>query len=136
MKLVVDANILVSFFRQNPVNEIISKSKILGISLSCSEYNLEELKKNKQAVLKYSGLNSKQFDGELSRLLSFVKLIPDKECKGFRQEAKQLAPHDKDIPVFALALKLESAIWSSEPAFKKQSSIKVLSTRDMIELFT
>src|SRR3989338_8670516 len=136
MKLVVDTNILVSFFRPNPVNELISKSKFLGLRLFSPEHSVEELKKNKQAVLKYSELNSKQFDEKLEEMLSLIKIIPKDSFESFEQEAKQLAPHDKDIPLFALALKLESAIWSNEPAFKKQSRVRVLSTRNMIELFT
>jgi len=135
MRLVIDTNILVSFFRENPVNELISKSKFLNLSLFSSEYVLEELKKNKSDVLKYSGLNLKQFNERLSELLSFVKLIPESACKNFESEAKHLAPHDKDVPIFALALKLNCAIWSNELAFKQQDHIKALSTRDMIELF-
>ncbi len=135
MKIVVDTNILVSFFRPNPVNELISKSKLFGISLSSSEYNIEELKNNKQDILKYADFNSKQFEIELSRLITFIKLIPEHECKDFESEAKQISPHDKDNPVFALALKLDCPIWSDEPAFKQQSRVKVFSTRDIIELF-
>lgn len=135
MKLVIDTNILVSFFRPNPVSELISKSNLLGIFLFSSVYNIEELKKNKSDVLKYSGLNSKGFDDKLPELLSVIKICPDELAKEFEKEAKSISPHDKDIPIFALALKLSCAIWSNEPSFKKQSRVKVLSTRDMIELF-
>ena len=135
MKIVVDTNILVSFFRKNPVNELISKYKIFNISLYSSEYNIWELKKNRQDVFKYANFNSKQFEIELSHLITFIKLIPEYECKNFEPEAKKISPHDKDIPVFALALKLECPIWSNEPGFKEQSRVKVFSTRDMIELF-
>lgn len=135
MKLVIDTNILVSFFRPNPVSELISKSSLLGISLVSSEYNIEELKKNKLEVLKYSGLNSKGFGDKLSELLKIIKTYPDKSAKELEKEAKSISPHDKDIPIFALALKLNCAIWSNEPSFKKQLIVKVLSTRDMIELF-
>lgn len=136
MKLVVDTNILVSFFRQNPVRDFFINSKSLNLSLFVSEYTIEELKKNKQDILKYSGLNSEGFNNKLSEILSLIKLVPDNDCKNFESEAKQLAPHDKDIHIFALALKLNCAIWSNELDFKKQSKIKILSTRDMIELFS
>lgn len=136
MKVVLDTNILVSFFRPNPVSEIISKSKSFNLHLFSPEYAIEELKKNKQDVLKYSGFTPKQFDEKLSKLIAFVKIIPKDSFKEFKSEAKQLAPHDKDIPIFALALKLDCAIWSNEPAFKEQSKINVLSTRDMIEIFS
>ncbi|MBS3076926.1 hypothetical protein J4233_01505 [Candidatus Pacearchaeota archaeon] len=136
MKLVVDANILVSFFRQNPVKDLFKNAKSLNISLFVSEYTIKELKKNKSDILKYSGLNAVQFEKAISELVSLLKLLPDSSYKEFESEAKKLSPHDKDIPVFALALKLNCGIWSNELAFKKQSQIKVFSTRDMIELIS
>lgn len=136
MKLVVDTNILVSFFRDNPVKELILKSKLFGVSLYSLQYMIEELKKNKGDVIKYAEIALPEFDKRLSELLNFIKLTPEESCKEFEHEAKEISPHDKDIPVFALALKLDCPIWSNEPAFKKQSRIKVLSNRDMIELFS
>ncbi len=136
MKLAVDTNILVSFFRQNPVRDFFMNAKSLNLLLCTSEYAIEELKKNKQEILRYAESNSEEFNKSVSELLSLIKLIPDNDCKNFESEAKQLAPHDKDIHIFALALKLNGAIWSNELAFKQQSKIKVLSTRDMIELLS
>jgi len=135
MRLVVDTNILVSFFRANPVNEFISRSKLLNLYLFSSEYVFEELRRNKEDVLKYSGVDLEQFEVKLSELLTFIKIVPERLYKEFESEAKQPSPHDKDIPIFALALKLNCPIWSNELVFKKQSKVKILSTRDMIELF-
>lgn len=134
MKLVVDTNILVSFFRQNPVNEIISKSKPLNLQLLSPEYAIDELRKNKEGILKYSGLDEKQFEKKLSELLNCIKLISDNSFKEFELEAERLI-HDKDIPFFALTLKFKCLIWSNESLFKKQSKIKVFSNREIIELF-
>jgi predicted nucleic acid-binding protein len=135
MKLVLDTNIIVSFFRQNPVNFIISNSKSLNISLYCSPYNIKELEENEKEILKYGNINKKQFKEKLANLLSLVKLVPEDDFKNLKEKAKNISPHDKDIPIFALALHLESLIWSNEPAFKNQNEIKIFSTRDMIELF-
>jgi|SRR3989344_6913194 len=134
MKIVVDTNILVSFFRQNPVYEIISKSKSLKLQLFSPEYAIEELKKNKSDILKYSKLNSKEFEDKLQELLNFIKILSQSSFIEFKSEAKHLI-HDKDLPIFALALKLNCPIWSNEPLFKKQSKVNVLSTREIIELF-
>ncbi|MDI6738279.1 MAG: PIN domain-containing protein [Nanoarchaeota archaeon] len=136
MKLVVDTNVLVSFFRPNPVNEIISMSKSFNLRLFSPEYAVDELKKPgiKQAVLEYSGLNSGQFNEQLSKLLSLVEIVPDESVKEFEPKARQLI-HDKDVPIFALALKLNCPIWSNEPRFKQQSQVVIFSNRDMIELF-
>ena len=133
MQLVVDTNILVSFFRPNPVRSIIMNSASLGIKLFTPELTIDELKKNESDVLKYSKINSARFNEILSDLTKFIEVFPKQSFRGFESEAKKLV-HDKDIPLFALALKLSCAIWSNEPSFKQQSKIPVFSTRDMIEL--
>jgi predicted nucleic acid-binding protein len=46
----------------------------------------------------------------------------------------EIAPHEEDIPCFALALALNSPIWSNEKEFKNQSKIKVFSTSDIVNL--
>ncbi len=134
MLLVVDTNILVSFFRPNPVSEIISKSKSLNLQLLSPEYAIDELKKNKQDILKYSKINLEQFDSKLAELLKFINAIPKDSFKEFESPAKTLI-HEKDVPFFALALKLNCPIWSNEPSFKEQSKVEILSNKDMIELF-
>ncbi|RLJ01631.1 MAG: hypothetical protein DRP10_03570 [Candidatus Aenigmatarchaeota archaeon] len=50
------------------------------------------------------------------------------------EEAIKLAPHNKDVEYFALALKLGCAIWSNERDFKKQEVVKVLSTKELKDL--
>ncbi len=133
MQLVVDTNILLSFFRDNPVRFIIVNSDILGIALFTPEHAIDELKKNEPDILKYSKLKSEKFNESLSELSSLVKGIPNKSFKQFESKAKQLT-HNKDIPIFSLALKLECAIWSNEPNFKKQSSVEVFNTNDLRKL--
>jgi len=133
MQLVVDTNILVSFFRENPVRFIIVNSDIFGLTLFTPEYAINELKKNKFDVLKYSKLNSKQFNKALSELSNFVKVIPKESFKQFKSKAKQLI-HNKDVPIFALALKLNCVIWSNEPGFKNQSFVKIFNTEDLRKL--
>lgn len=66
----------------------------------------------------------------------FVETIKDEEIKQYVGEAKKLAPHEEDIPCFALALALNSSIWSNEKEFKYQDKIKVFSTSDLIDLLS
>ncbi len=133
MRIVVDTNILVSFFRSNPVSEIVSNVRDFNLQLFAPELAFDELKKNKQDILKYSGLNEKQFNEKLTKLAKFIRIIPKKQLNIHNSETKKLI-HEKDAPFFALALKLNCPIWSNEPAFKKQSVVKIFSTRDMLEL--
>ncbi len=135
MKLVVDTNILISFFRDNPVKSIMSSSQKLNLELYSPEHCWKELLKIKSSISKYSKFSLEQVKSAFERLKNILKIIPDEYSKEFKKEAEQLI-HDKDIPIFALALKLNCPIWSNEPAFKQQSKIEILSTRDMIELLT
>ena len=130
MQLVVDTNILLSFFRDNPVRFIIVNAELLGISLYCPEDVIDELKNNESDILKYSKLSSSQFKEALAELSKFIEIVPKSSFDMFESEAKKLI-HDKDIPVFALALKLNCSIWSNEPRFKKQSSVKIFNSRDL-----
>lgn len=130
MQLVVDTNILLSFFRENPVRLIIINSDFLGLEISTPEYVIDELKKNESDILKYSKINLVQFNEILEELKRFIKIIPKQSFEQFKSKAKQLI-HDKDVPIFSLALKLNCPIWSNEPRFKKQSLVKVWSTGDL-----
>ena len=133
MKLVVDTNVLFSFFRENPVRFIIINSKSFGIELFTAGYNIDELRNNKSDLIKYSKLSSEQIESVIDELDKYVSTFSPEEYKAFELEAKQLI-HDKDVPSFALALKLGSAIWSNEPGFKKQPSVEIFNTEDLRRL--
>jgi len=134
MKLVVDSNILVLFFRDNPIQNIISNSKSFNLQLYAPEYALEELAKNKADIIKYSGEAEKEFKIHLNKLKELITFVNRDKFKAFEKKARELAPHDKDIPFFALGLKLNAPIWSNELAFTKQSVISIFRTQELIEL--
>ncbi len=137
MKLVVDTNILVSFFKDNPVRKIIINANPSNLQLFSPKYALKELKQNMPDIIKYSKLSSKQVEFIINKGIGeFIILISSEEFEQYNKQAKQLFPHSKDDPFFALALKLDCPIWSNEPEFKQQSEIRIFSTREMIELFT
>ncbi len=133
MKLVVDTNILISFFRDNPVRFIIINSQLLDLELYFPEHCWKELLGIRSSISKYSKLPSGQIDSIFEELRGMLVIVPDEFSKKFESKAKQLI-HDKDIPVFTLALKLNCPIWSNEPRFKKQSSVKIFNTGDLRRL--
>jgi predicted nucleic acid-binding protein len=133
MRLVVDTNILVSFFRDNPVRFIIINSYALELSLFIPAHAIDELKKNESDLLKYAKISSEQFNEILSLLAKFIKIIPKESFNKFEEQAKKLT-HDKDIPFFALALFLNCSIWSNEPGFKEQDKVEILDTRELRKL--
>jgi len=132
MQLVIDTNVLISFFRDNPVRFIIINSQLLNLKLYAPEHCWEELLNIKPSISKYSKLSLEHIDPIFEELKEIITIVPDELTKQFESEAKQLI-HDKDVPIFALALKLNCAIWSNEPSFKQQSSVKIFNTEDLRE---
>ena len=135
MKLVVNTNILFSFFRENPVRALIVNSDLFGLELFVPKYAFSELRDNKPDLIKYSGItNDKELEFAISTLEMFVEVKPSEFFDEFKPEAMQISPHAKDAPFFALALKLDSDIWSNEPRLKRQSRVKVYNTGELRKL--
>jgi len=137
MKLVVNTNILFSFFRNTTVRKIIVNSKNLGIELFTPEYAFEELRSNKSKIMRYSGITSEEhFEFIISTLQYFIKTVPSDFFKDLKDEAKKISPDIKDSPFFALALKLNCDIWSNEKRLKRQSRVRVFSTKELFKILT
>ena len=123
MDIVADTNILILFFRQNPIYDIISNSALYNLKLFVPDLAIEELKKNKEAILKYTNKTKEEVTKLTEKLKSNLIIINKKYFWHYENEAKSLVPHEKDIPFFALALYLQAPIWSNELAFQNQSKM-------------
>jgi predicted nucleic acid-binding protein len=135
MRLVVDANGLFA--------GIIAKGKKLQswtldilfsdeVELFAPFRLLAELEKNRDEIRSKSGFSLSDFEAFVGILKLRVRFIPLEQFLDKISEAKELAPHLKDVEYFSLALQLNCSIWSNEKAFKKQSKVKVFSTSDLI----
>ncbi|MBC7080817.1 MAG: hypothetical protein H5T44_00970 [Thermoplasmatales archaeon] len=67
----------------------------------------------------------------VSLLQRKVETISKTDYEMWLNKAKEIAPHNKDIPYFALALSLNAGIWSDEKVFKKQNKVKIFSTEEL-----
>ncbi len=135
MKLVVDTNILFSFFRDNPVRKMIIESPLFNLDLFTPEYAFNELTNIKGDIIKYANISNNDFIflfGILNGLVNAQSLV---DFEDYKDEAKKISPDLKDAPFFALALKLGVGIWSNESRLKNQDRVKVFSTRDLMVLF-
>ena len=132
MRLVLDTNILFSFFRENPVRKILIEANQLGLILYAPAYAIEELRKNKQDLLKYTGLKSNdEIELIMQTLQAIIEIKPGDFFEEYKEKAQTITPDLKDAPFFALALKLEADIWSNEPRLNKQSAVKVMTTQEV-----
>ena len=94
---------------------------------------LAELEKNRDEIRLKSGFSYEDFNNFVSVVKLRIKFIPLEDFVNKVSEAEIISPHSKDIEYFALALKLNCAIWSDEKAFKKQSKVKVFNTSELLK---
>ena len=135
MKLVVDTNVLFSFFKkESKTRRLILNFEIL--ELVTPSFCIDELNEHKELICKKSRLSDSEFEEVLDDLLIFVKVFSLSEYNEFLSDAKIISPDPDDIDLFALALKLDCPIWAQEKAFKKQLRVKVFSTSDLISFLS
>jgi predicted nucleic acid-binding protein len=61
-------------------------------------------------------------------------VIPKEDFEEYLERAEQASPDPKDVPYIALALYLHASIWSNDDALKKQSLVKVYTTKELYEM--
>jgi len=99
LKLVVDANVL--------------------LKLYAPELALEELQKYKGLICKKSAISESDFEESIKLLKISVNFKNELFFNKFLSKAKDVSPDIDDAAYFALALKLNSGIWSNENKLKK-----------------
>jgi predicted nucleic acid-binding protein len=133
MKLVVDANILFSFFEKDSFTRRFMLSHP-ELELFTPTYVFDELDKHKGEIESKSKINDRVFELTKTRLLAYVNPVPLGEFKKFWEEAKRVSPDPDDAEYFAVALKLGCPIWSNDGKLKDQPKVKVLSIAELLEL--
>mgnify|MGYP001610977275 CR=1 FL=1 len=134
-KLVVETNILYSFFWKNSPTHEILKSLVSEYDLVSPEFALKELVRHKEEILFKTRVRANEFNELMELLSTFVDFIKASEYIEFIDETKALFPeHLKDVDFFALALKLNCSLWSNEKLHKKQSKVKVFNTDELHKL--
>ncbi len=132
MKLVVDSNVLFTFFwKRGTTRNLFVKQELELIS---AEFSLEEIKKYEKEIIKKAKLSRKEFNDLRKELATIVEFISLDEYKDFLQEAVKITSDQNDVDFFALALKMSSSIWSNEKNLKKQNKVFIFSTEEVIDL--
>ena len=134
--LVVDANVLFSFFKYNSERrKLIELLFMSDVKLFTPSFAFRELLSDKQRIMKFSRINEVTFAYLFSLLEKVIEQFSKSSWEHLLNDASKLSPHEKDNPYFALALLLNSSIWSDEKAFKEQSNVVVYSTSDLFRVF-
>src|SRR3989338_6672142 len=132
MDLVFDANVLFSAL----IKEGFSYALLFSgkLHLFTPELVFTELEKHKEELMN----KTERTTGEFLRLVETLKrrivIVPLEELIPFIEEAETLTPDPDDMAYFALALKLNCAIWRNDKKLKEQNKIKVYLTHELSKL--
>lgn len=132
MKLVVDTNILFSFFWKDSVTKKLLLNSTLD--LISPEKALFELDKYSKDIIEKTKITKIEFDSLLKELQSVLKFISRKDYEYFLAKAEKISPDKDDADFFALCLKYNCFLWSNEDILKNQEIVNVLSTKEIINL--
>ncbi len=99
MRLVVDANILFSFFKKDSFTRrfILSHPEI---ELFTPLYVFEELEEHKEEVKSKARIDEKVFELSKKELSEYIIIVPLDEFKNFWEEAKQISPDSDELAKF------------------------------------
>ncbi len=137
MNLVIDANELFSAIiakgrgRQTKKLDILFSDKI---NLFAPSILFSELEEHAEEIKLKSKFSDTDFTLFIALIELMIKVVPEKDFSKKLQEAKKISPDEKDIPYFAVALKLNCDIWSGDKKLKEQPSVRVLNTKELLEL--
>jgi len=132
MRIVVDTNILFSFFwRESLTRKLLITSNFELIS---PEIALKELDKHSEEIRGKLKITNREFKEQFKKLREIVNFIRMEEYSQFIKEANSFSPDRADAEFFALCLKNDCFLWSNDSLLKQQNRIKVLSTKEIIEI--
>ncbi len=132
MDLVVDANILFAALIKNSFSySFLFSGKF---HLFTPEYIFTEFEKHKEEILEKTERTTEDFFRLLEILKRRIILVPHEELVLYVEEAEKITPDPNDMVYFALALKLNCAIWSNDKKLTEQDKIKVYHTHELSKI--
>lgn len=135
MHIVVDANILfAALIKDSTVRKIILNSKTTFL---VPEQIIREYENHMLEIQEKSGLSSEEFNALMKMLLQKCTVIKEESILPYREKAQSLiaARDPDDVPFIACALANPgSAIWSDDLDMCSQTEIRVIKTREMIQI--
>ncbi|MEK6952685.1 MAG: PIN domain-containing protein [Nanoarchaeota archaeon] len=132
MKIVLDDN-NIFFSLMNPNSSASYIFFSFDAKFFIPEYIKFEFAKYKELCLLKSGLSEHEFELRQEEVVEKIIFIKFSEYESFLKESLKVLPDPKDSPYLALALKLNSILWSNDPHLKQQPLIKVYTTKKLID---
>ncbi|NYZ74335.1 DNA-binding protein [Candidatus Micrarchaeota archaeon] len=130
MDLVVDANIIfAALVKDGATIDLLLEPEV---HLFAPEFLFEEILKHKDELLDKTRRGAEELDGIFDILEQKITIIPKEDFEPFLREASKISPDPDDVVYFALAIRIDAAIWSNDRKLKEQNRVKVYSTKDLL----
>lgn len=128
--IVVDANIILSALLGGKPSSILFDPKFRFVT---TEFTMNEVKKYLPRVEKKTGTDRREIKNLLDKLplLIYSRDFYKNQLKSAKEKIGSIDP--KDVDILALALKLETHVWSQDKDFEEADYPKVLKTYDFID---
>src|SRR3989339_753919 len=131
MKIVLDNNILFSLM--NPKSTASYIFSLINAEFFAPDFIIQELYKYKEECLIKSNLSEQEFEIRLSEIKNSIEFIGFEDYFSFLAIAINNLEDIKDSPYLAVALSLNTSIWSNDPHLIKQTLVKVYTTEELFE---
>jgi len=141
MRLVIDTNVLLSYFWEGSVFRKVCTEK--RAELFAPEYIVEEFKRHALEVSKRAGIAESTLEKICKEALSRLVIIDYKDYSGFMKECKESigdfnerekAEILEDLDFLAVADMLCCPLWTSDRLLSRQKKIAVLSPAEIVSL--
>ena len=96
------------------------------------EFIISEFDEHEEECMKKSGLTKQEFEARRAEVEAKITFIRVDTYKKFLKKAVKAIDDADDAPYIALALALKAPIWSNDLGLKKQSSVDVFTTKELI----
>ena len=132
MELIIDATVLFTGLIGTGITKGIIFSD--AVELKAPEHLDDEFEEHKQRVEDLSKLSSEELDGLFGKIMARIEFVPKEKFEKFMEQANSLISDKDDTEYLALSLALDKTpIWSNDPHFKQQSSVKVFDTKQLVK---
>jgi predicted nucleic acid-binding protein len=132
MKLVVDTNILFSFFKETSLTRKLIECS--SFELISPKIAIDEIKKYSEEIIDKLNITKSEFNMLLEDIKRSINFIDKKEYADFINHAEKISPDLKDADFLALSMKESCPLWSNDNLLKKQNQITILNTNEIIDL--
>jgi predicted nucleic acid-binding protein len=132
VELIVDAGIIFTGLTGTGVTKALLFSR--DLKLFAPEYLFDELKEHFSRIKLLSSLSSSEVDSLISKLRGRINIVEKSKFESFLDEADKLISDPDDTEYLALSFSLDNCpIWSEDQHFKRQSLVKIFTTKELVE---